>query len=963
MRYILALGLIALLSISAYLSLYKVIKTQETSSSVINVSGRQRMLSQRAALFAFRLAVSESKDERMKWRRILRDTASLMEISHNGLTRGSSKMNLPFKLSPTVRAIYFDPPVSLDNQVRDYLARIKALLTAEDSQLSKNNPDLKYILSIAPDKLLSALDAMVRRYETESIEAISKLYSMERFVLGLTLLVLMMEAMFIFRPAVRQIREYTLKLLTSEKQVTEVLQTVLDTVGEGIITVDDKDVIVRANNEALDMWGYPRSELIGTNLNKLIPSISIEVHDFGERTEVNGIKKDGAVFPIEVKIKETQTTDKVLFTAAVHDITERKQAEETLKASELRFRETLENVHMAAVQLDTEGKVTFANDFLLEITGWGREEVIGESWFDIFIPPETRSKKKSVYREIIANNGEIHPHYENFILTRSGGLRCISWNNTILRDNKGNLTGVTSLGEDITERKRTEEELTRLGTAIEQAKESIVITDSDGDIQFVNPAFEKITGYSREETIGQNPRLLKSGEHDEAFYKNMWDTITKGGTWTGHFINKMKNGDLYEEEATITPVLSPAGEIINYIAVKRDVTKEANLERQARQSQKMESIGTLAGGIAHDFNNLLTPIIGYIEMVLSDMPEESEKRDNLAEALDASLRARELVKQILTFSVKKEQKLAPIAIHSILKQSLKLVRSSLPATIEILDNIDEDSGVIMADPVQIDQLVMNMCANAGYAMQEKGDRLSVVLIPVEVDEAWAGSQLGLSAGSYILFSITDTGIGMSKEVADRIFDPFFTTKPEGEGTGMGLATVHGIVKAHKGVITVESQPGEGATFNIFFPKIESQAEQESERDFSIPKGDERILLVDDEKALVKMGKKILERIGYQVQAVSRSSKALEMFQDSPDEFDLLLTDQTMPGISGSTLAMEIRKIRPNLPVIICTGLNKSVSPELAREIGIQEFILKPYTTQSLAKAVRRALDCEIAKAV
>jgi CheY-like chemotaxis protein len=262
----------------------------------------------------------------------------------------------------------------------------------------------------------------------------------------------------------------------------------------------------------------------------------------------------------------------------------------------------------------------------------------------------------------------------------------------------------------------------------------------------------------------------------------------------------------------------------------------------------------------------------------------------------------------------------------------------------------------MADPTQMDQLAMNLCTNAGYAMKEKGGLLSVTLISVEVDEEWASSHIGLSVGPYVLLSVTDTGIGMSEETMDRIFDPFFTTKPEGEGTGLGLATTHGIVKAHKGVITVESQLGEGAVINIFFPKIKSQLPQKAERDFSIPKGDEKILLVDDEEAVAKMGKKILERIGYQVKEVTRSSEALEMFQDSPDEFDLLLTDQTMPGMEGTALATEIKKIRPDMPVIICTGFNNSISPELAREIGIQELIMKPYTTKTLAQAVRSALD-------
>ena len=387
------------------------------------------------------------------------------------------------------------------------------------------------------------------------------------------------------------------------------------------------------------------------------------------------------------------------------------------------------------------------------------------------------------------------------------------------------------------------------------------------------------------------------------------------------------------------------------------ITEQKRLETQLIHSQKMQSIGTLAGGIAHDFNNILFPIMCLTEMTMDDVPEDSLARSNLAEVLKAANRAKDLVQQILTFSRQGEQERKLLRIQPIIKEVLKFLRGSLPSTIEINQNMDNECGAILSDPTQIHQVMMNLCTNAYHAMREKGGVLRVILTEVNIDSSDSGPNLDLNPGPYVRLSVSDTGHGMDRAVMERIFDPFFTTKDPGEGTGMGLSVVHGIIRSHGGNITVDSAPGEGATFHIYLPQIDTTAiAPETVSTGPLPRGKERILLVDDEEQVVNMVRQMLERLGYHVTARTSSVEALEAFRAQPEKFDLVITDQTMPNMTGAELTKKLIAIRPDIPAILCTGFSEVISEEKAREIGISEYVMKPVVMSDIAKTIRRLLD-------
>ncbi|MBF0509653.1 MAG: PAS domain S-box protein, partial [Deltaproteobacteria bacterium] len=509
---------------------------------------------------------------------------------------------------------------------------------------------------------------------------------------------------------------------------------------------------------------------------------------------------------------------------------------------------------------------------------------------------------------------------------------------------------------DISEQKRSREELTRLATAVEQAAESIIITDKHGNIQYTNPAFQHITGYTNEEVMGRHSRILKSGNHDGNFYRDMWRTIAQGQVWRGHLTNQTKDGGIYETEASISPVKNAAGEVTNFVTVERDVTKEVRLEKQLFQAAKMEAMGTMAGGIAHDFNNILGSIYGYTEMALEDAQAGKTNPDFLEEILKAAKRAKELIKQILTFSRRTEQEKKPIKIAPLVEETLKLIRSFLPSSVLINPIILDKDAAIVADPTQIHQVLMNLCANAGQAMSETGGVLTIGLSEFNLDAAAASRHVNLGPGPYVRLTVSDTGHGIDHRIIDRIFDPFFTTKDKGKGTGMGLALVHSIVKSHDGEISVSSEPGNGSTFNILLPRVGSVPEPAEESHSAPARGSETILFVDDEESLVKMGRKMIERLGYRVIAATDSMAALEIFAADPDRIDLVITDMTMPGLTGDKLAQEVIRLRPHTPVILCTGFSEIINEEMAKAVGVSELVFKPLETHNIAKLIRKVLD-------
>lgn len=524
------------------------------------------------------------------------------------------------------------------------------------------------------------------------------------------------------------------------------------------------------------------------------------------------------------------------------------------------------------------------------------------------------------------------------------------------------LTALTLLATEILfrvgrEHSRIRVEQARLAAAIQQADESVLITDTDGRIVYVNPAFEKLTGYTAREAIGKKPSILRSGRHDDAFYAALWNTITRGEVWRGHFTNRRSDGALFEERGTISPVRDSRGAIVNYVAIKRDVTNEMNLERQLRQAQKMEALGTLAGGIAHDFNNILSLVLGHCEIAARFVEPDSPAQTHIGQIAKAGQRAADLVKQILAFSRPREHERKPLDIALIVKECLVLIRNTLPETIELRSEIRRESGYVLADPSQVHQVVMNLCANAYQAMEHTGGTLTVTMDRVVLGSALATSSSLLEPGEYVRLRVADTGHGMDSATMQRIFEPFFTTKGPDRGTGLGLSTIHGIATSYGGAVSVASEVGRGSTFEVYFPRTsECVVPAGLGATGALTQGTGRVLVVDDEELLAAMACDLLRERGYECRSESDPDAALALIEASPDAFDVLVTDHVMPKRTGVQLARSALLARPDLPVVLMSGFADSVSAEDACRQGIVRFIHKPLTSAKLAEAVRAALD-------
>jgi len=616
----------------------------------------------------------------------------------------------------------------------------------------------------------------------------------------------------------------------------------------------------------------------------------------------------------------------------------------------------IQNVPAVVFKGYMDGTVDLCDDKVEAVTGYARQEFDSRrmKWTDLIVEEDWEDARKK-FIEALRSKA---PYVREYRIRREDGrIVWIQERGYMVSGSTGRIDYVSGLFFDITERVRTEEALGEseryYRSLLFSMHEDVLVIDPRYTIRDVNKDFLVTIGKMREEVIGRACHEVTRGYPKPCRFHGETCTLQEVFQ-TGEARNVRQehireDGSKIVVDALFSPLRDNAGRITHVIKAIRDVTVETELERRLRQSQKMEAIGTLAGGIAHDFNNILAGVLGFSELGLRGLPKSHRVHYYLEQILASGYRARDLVKQILAFSRSTESRMAPLHVGSVIKEALKLLRGSIPKNVEIETAIDTENDSILADPVQIHQILMNLCANAWQAIKEGSG-----VVRIELDEISAGKENGIKPGPCLEIKVSDTGCGMSPRTMERIFEPYFTTRERGEGTGLGLSVVLGIVKRQGGAISVESEPGRGTVFRVLFPLIDSSPETPSIYQEPL-RGKGRILLVDDEPAITEIGQASLEYLGYEVVSISSGMDAVEAFRAEPQSFDLVITDLTMPGLCGRDLAREVQRVRPDMPVILCTGFSEQITREKAKELGIREVLSKPVAVCELAQAVHRAM--------
>ncbi len=645
----------------------------------------------------------------------------------------------------------------------------------------------------------------------------------------------------------------------------------------------------------------------------------------------------------------------------------RMQAEERLRASEAKYRAIFENAVEGIFQTTPEGGIMSVNSKMARLFGYDSPQDMMSRVHNVkelYANPEDRI----AFRREIDRTG-ILQKYEVLSVRKDGTKMLIAVSAGAVKDKEGNVIYYDGFYEDITERKKMERDLReseeRLRGIVETSNAGIMMITLAGQILFANRQMAGMLGYDHERfvkgnyydyvhaddklNIDRNLGALERGDVDRLSVERRF-LRADGTSWWGYVCG----GRFQTAPGKFQVVLI----ISDMTHIKRVEEEKKLLEEHLRQAQKMEAIGTLAGGIAHDFNNILASMMGFTEMAARET-RRAARNDYLDQVLLACERAKNLVNQILAFSRSREQERRPLDIRLVLKEALSLLRASLPSTIEIKSDIAREEMLVLADPTEIHQITMNLCTNAAHAMQDKGGVLTISLTSVGIPQAARPAHPDLQAGDYVRLSVSDTGHGIGADIKEKIFDPFFTTKKDQEGTGLGLSVVYGIVKNAGGVIDMQSVAGQGATFTIYLPQISPCENTEAgDRDGVDMPGSESILFVDDEEMLVRMAKKYFQEMGYQVTATTSSPEALQLFQENPARFDLVIADMTMPHITGTSLCRAFLKIRPKLPIILCTGYSDAASMSEIEKLNIRELVLKPVFVRDLGLRVRRILDKE-----
>jgi two-component system, cell cycle sensor histidine kinase and response regulator CckA len=763
----------------------------------------------------------------------------------------------------------------------------------------------------------------------------------------------------------KELLEQTQKLKESEEKFR-----VLAEKSPNMIFINVKGKIVYANKKCEEIIGYTRDEFYNPNFDFLSliakDSIAAIMKNFQKHSkgidinpyEYSLITKSGDTINSIIATKLINYEDQKAILGIVTDITERKKSEDALQESEERFRTMFSqnSAVMLLVDPSENQNILDANKAAEKFYGYNRSQLLQMHMEHINVL-ENESRKELMDQALIRQQN----YFQFKHRLASGEIKDVEvYASPIMQQEKKCMFVIV---HDITERKIAEQQINRLATVVEQAVESIIITEVDGTIRYVNTAFEKITGYKKSEALGQNPRMLKSGRHAKEFYKDLWNTILSGNKWQGVIINKRKNGSYYYEKAVIFPIKNEHDEVINFTAIMRDITLERKLEQQLQQVQKMEAIGTLSGGIAHDFNNILTVINGHAEIGLMNTDQSNVLHDDLISILNAGKRAEKLTNQLLAFSRKQIHELKVIDINQTIKDLDKMIIRLIPEDIKIISEFPEDLPFIKADPGQIEQILINLIINARDAINEKQDKriqkkIIIKTKLVDLDHIFVDTHPGSQTGPHILLSVKDNGAGMNIDVQDRIFEPFFTTKDVDKGTGLGLATVYGIVKQNEGSIYVKTELGIGTTFEIYWPITTESPDKDyietiNQNAFA---GKETILFVEDDEDVRKFACVALRSFGYNVIEAINGKNALQLIEKENTSIDVIITDLIMPEMNGQELASQVHKLIPDLEVLFVSGYTFE---HLLKDGEIDDsinFLQKPYTIQTILKSLREILD-------
>jgi len=766
-------------------------------------------------------------------------------------------------------------------------------------------------------------------------------------------------------------RQAKINLQESEERFRAIAESSLD----AIIAADDDRKIIYWNKAASDIYGYEAQEILGQSASTLMTSDNARLEQkerrkfneakngpfFKEPFESIAVKKDGTEFPVEISLSSWKVNECVFISSIIRDITARKRTEKRIHESEERYRLLVENQNDLVLKFDANQKILYVSPTYCQTFGAKEEDLIGKSFSPLIHKDDLGIVEASI--DSLKKPPHISSHEER---TKTiDGLRWFSWSLRAGVDNVGNILEVIAVGRDISERKQVEMQLKRneklLNTTQQLARIGGWEIDLEKDRTFWTDEVYRIHDLEPKEFTSTDKAVKVSLRcYDSKDLPVIMDAFNKcaekGQPYDLEFPFTTTKGCRKWIRTIASPMLV-GDRIIKVVGYFMDITERKQLEDNLRQGQKMEAVGTLAGGIAHDFNNILGGILGYTELAQDEISQNSPVQEYFSEILISTTRAKNLVRQILTFSRKEQEDKKPILLYSIVNEAVNLLRSIIPTTIEIRQNIDDKVGMVNGNSTQIHQVVMNLCTNAAHAMDESGGVLGIVLSRVAITQESMGKYHNVPPGSFLELKISDTGRGIEPKIIHRIFEPFFTTKGKEKGTGMGLALVHGIVKNHGGDIIVDSQLGKGTTIKVLLPQDVAKPVKEEKNQKTAHGGKEHILLVDDEKKLMNLGEKMLASKGYKVTAMDSSIEALEAFRQAPDSFDMVITDQAMPNITGYNLSKRILKIKPSIKIIICTGYySEAFTQERLVTAGVMKLMYKPFSKNILIRTVREVLD-------